>query len=151
MRLCDLRLAILVAILALLFAILTKISPKQLPNTPQDCFPDHPNEPQTPKNPPKVMEGCLFLHFDRCPNNHLKLLPKCSQNHPKNLKLLATWPSWLHYGAPRAPTWSILRPSCAHFLHQFCQHTPQHRARDRKERPPYPKDLQIRSKMSKNI
>ena len=138
MRLYGLSLAILVAILALLFAILTKISPKQLPNTPQDCFPEHPNEPQTPKNTQKVMEGCLFLHFDHFPDIHSKVIQKCSQNQPESSKLRPTWLPWLHHGAPRAPTWSILRPSCAHFLHQQCQHTPQQRARDPKKRSPYP-------------
>ena len=110
MRLCGLSLAILVAILALLFAILTKISPKQLANSPQDCFQDHPNEPQTPKNPPKVMEGCLFLHFDHFPDIHSKVIQKCSQNQHKSSKLRPTWLPWLHHGAPRAPTWSILCP-----------------------------------------
>ena len=121
MRLCDLSLAILVAVLPLLFAILAKDLPKWLPNTPQDCFQDHRNEPQRPPKPLKVMEGCSFLRFDNFPNNHSKIVQKCFQNHFKSSKLRPTWPSWSHHGAPRAPTWSILRPSCAHYCLNFAK------------------------------
>ena len=150
MRLCGLSLAILVAILALLFAILTKISPKQLPNTSQDCFQDHPNEPQTPKKPAKVMEGCSFSHFDYFPNNHSKVEQKYSQNHPKSSKLQPTWPSWPHCGTPWAPIWSILRASCAHFRINFAKTLANIAPKTQRNGPHTPQDLQNGSKITKN-
>ena len=150
MRLCGLNLAILVAVLALLFAILIKDLPRQLANTPQDCFQDHPNEPQTPKKPAKVMEGCSFLHFDHFPNNHSKRVQKYSQNHPKSSKLRPTWPSWPHHGAPRAPTWSILRASCPHVRINFATTLHNIAPETQRNNPHTPQDLKNCSKMTKN-
>ena len=138
MRLCGLNLAILVAVLALLFAILTKDLPKQFPNSPQDCFQDHPNEPQTLKKPAKVMEGCSFLHFNHFPNNHSKMLQKYPPKPPPRLKVAANMailaPSWRASGA------DLIHPACilSPFSHQLCSNTPQHRARDPEKQPTYP-------------
>ena len=87
---------------------LPKTAPEHSPKLLQE------NEPQTPNKPPNVMEGCSFLHFDHFPNNHSKMVQNYWQSHRKSSKLRPTWPSWLHHGALRAPTWSILRASCAH-------------------------------------
>ena len=97
-----------------------------MPKSSQDCC-------QDPKKPPKVMEGCSFLHFGTFLKDHKNVILKCSQNPPKTAQVEPNMAILAHVWRNLPPTLHKLRQYCAHVrpefaqrLHELATKTPRH-------------------------